>query len=101
MGVVYDKVKQFKKKYPGAVTWWRLKKHAAVVERHLNPGEEIIFAFKPSIEGETTALYIKKILEGMDIKITKLASGVPIGADMEYVDSLTLERALNDRKIIE
>ena len=60
--------------------------------------KEIIFAFKPSIEGETTALYIKKILDDMNIKITRLASGVPIGADMEYVDSLTLERALNDRK---
>ena len=63
--------------------------------------EEIIFAFKPSIEGETTALYIKKILDGLNIKITRLASGLPIGADMEYVDSLTLERALNDRKEIE
>ena len=63
--------------------------------------EEIIFAFKPSIEGETTSLYIKKILEDLNIKITRLASGVPIGADMEYVDSLTLERALNDRKVIE
>ena len=63
--------------------------------------KEIIFAFKPSIEGETTALYIKKVLDGMNIKITRLASGVPIGADMEYVDSLTLERALKDRKIIE
>ena len=63
--------------------------------------KEIIFAFKPSIEGETTALYIKKVLDGMNIKITRLASGVPIGADMEYVDSLTLERALKDRKILE
>ena len=63
--------------------------------------EEIIFALKPSIEGETTSLYIKKILEGFPIKITRLASGLPIGADMEYIDSLTLERALNDRKIIE
>ena len=60
--------------------------------------DEIIFAFKPSIEGETTSLYIKKILDDLDIKITRLASGVPIGADMEYVDSLTLERALTDRK---
>ena len=60
--------------------------------------KEIIFALKPSIEGETTSLYIKKILDGLDIKITKLASGVPIGADMEYIDSLTLERALTDRK---
>ncbi len=63
--------------------------------------DEIIFALKPSIEGETTALYIKRILEGLDVKITRLASGVPIGADMEYLDSLTLERALTDRKLIE
>jgi len=62
--------------------------------------EEIIFAFKPSVEGETTALYIKKILDGLNIKVTKIANGVPIGADIEYVDSLTLERALNDRKEI-
>lgn len=68
---------------------------------HNEKFKEIIFAFKPSIEGETTALYIKKILEGLDVKVTRLASGVPIGADMEYVDSLTLERALNDRKVIE
>ncbi len=63
--------------------------------------KEIIFAFKPSIEGETTALYIKKILDDMNLKITRLASGVPMGADMEYLDSLTLERAINDRKEIE
>lgn len=62
--------------------------------------KEIIFAFKPSIEGETTSLYIKKILEGTNIKITRLASGVPVGADIEYIDSLTLERALSDRKEI-
>ena len=60
--------------------------------------EELILAFKPSVEGEITSLYIKKILEGMQIKITRLASGIPIGADMEYLDSLTLSRALEDRK---
>ena len=63
---------------------------------HSEKFDEIIFAFKPSIEGETTALYVKKILDGLNIKITRLASGVPIGADMEYIDSLTLERALNN-----
>ncbi len=63
--------------------------------------EEIIIAVKPSIEGETTALYIKKIIEGMKIKVTRIASGIPIGMDMEYIDSMTLERALNDRKEIE
>lgn len=73
-----------------------------LLDRITNEGfEEIIFAFKPSIEGETTALYIKKVLSGMNVIVTRLASGVPIGADMEYVDSLTLERALKDRKEIE
>ena len=67
---------------------------------HNEKFDEIIFAFKPSIEGETTSLYIKKILDDLDIKITKIANGVPIGADMEYVDSLTLERALADRKVV-
>lgn len=63
--------------------------------------QEIILAFKPSIEGETTSLYIKKILDGLDLKISKIASGIPMGADMEYIDVMTLERALNDRKNIE
>lgn len=62
--------------------------------------KEVILALKPSVEGEITSLYIKKILEGMDVKVTRLASGVPIGADMEYIDALTLERALEDRKEI-
>ncbi len=66
-----------------------------------SPFEEIIIAVKPSIEGETTSLYIKKILEGLKIKVTRIASGVPLGADIEYIDSMTLERALQDRKEIE
>jgi len=66
-----------------------------------NNFSEIIIAVKPNIEGETTSLYIKRILEGMDIKVTRLASGIPIGADIEYIDTLTLERAINDRKEIE
>lgn len=63
--------------------------------------KEVIFAFRPSIEGETTSLYIKRVLEGMGVVVTRIANGIPMGADMEYVDSLTLERALNDRKEIE
>ena len=42
---VYDMVKLYKKKFPGGVTWWRLKKHAKVVEQHLNPGEVVTYAF--------------------------------------------------------
>ena len=63
--------------------------------------KEIILAFKPSIEGETTSLYIKRILGDMDLSITKIASGIPMGADMEYMDAMTLERALIDRKDVE
>lgn len=62
--------------------------------------EEVIVAVKPSIEGETTALYIHKILKDKNIIVTKIAHGVPLGADMEYIDSLTLEMALEDRKQI-
>lgn len=61
---------------------------------------EIILAIKPSIEGETTALYIRKMLEGKDIKITKIAHGIPMGADIDYIDPLTLEIAMEDRTTI-
>ena len=63
--------------------------------------KEIILAFKPSFEGEATSLYIKRILGDMNLSITKIASGIPVGADMEYIDAMTLERALMDRKNIE
>ncbi len=59
--------------------------------------EEIIVAVKPSIEGETTTLYLQKKLEGLPVVISKIARGLPIGADIDYVDPLTLEMALEDR----
>ena len=58
---------------------------------------ELILALKPSVEGETTSLYISKLLEKEDVKITKIAYGIPMGAEMDYVDSLTLELALENR----
>lgn len=45
MGKVYDQVCMFKAKYPHTITWWRLRKHAAVIEKHLNPGEEPLYTF--------------------------------------------------------
>lgn len=60
--------------------------------------KEVIIALKSSIEAETTSLYIKKMLEGLDVTVTKIAQGIPIGVDMEYLDSLTLEMAFEDRK---
>lgn len=60
--------------------------------------KEVILALKPSIEGETTMQYIKKLLEDKNVKVSKIATGVPIGTDMEYIDSLTLELAIDERK---
>ena len=60
--------------------------------------KEIILALKPSIEGETTMQYIKQLLNNVDIKVTKIATGVPMGTDMEFIDSLTLEMAIDERK---
>ncbi|MFV0275282.1 MAG: recombination mediator RecR [Bacilli bacterium] len=58
---------------------------------------EVILALKPTIEGETTSLYISKLLEGTNIRVTKLANGIPIGIDMSYLDELTLSTAFNNR----
>lgn len=63
-----------------------------------NEIKEVILALKPSIEGETTMQYIKKILEQTNVKVSKIATGVPIGTDIEYIDSLTLELAIDERK---
>jgi recombination protein recR len=61
---------------------------------------EIIIAIKSSIEGETTALYIKELFKSPNIKISKIASGIPMGADFEYIDNLTFEKAIEERKEI-
>ena len=62
--------------------------------------KEIIIAVKQCIEGEMTALYIKNVLSDLNIKVTRIASGIPMGADMEYIDSLTLEKAFDNRTTI-
>lgn len=62
--------------------------------------KEVILAVKPTVEGETTALYIRKLLEGTDVVISKIAHGIPMGADIDYIDSLTLEIALSERSQI-
>ena len=62
--------------------------------------EEIILATNPSLEGESTAMYIHKLLSPIVNKITRLARGLPVGGDLEYADELTLSRALDDRKEI-
>lgn len=61
---------------------------------------ELIMALKPTIEGEATMLYIKKLLENKKVTISRLSHGIPIGADIDYLDNVTLEKALEDRKKI-
>ncbi|WP_341534643.1 recombination mediator RecR [Fusibacter tunisiensis] len=61
---------------------------------------ELIIATNPSIEGEATAMYISKLLKGTDIKVSRLAHGIPVGGDLEYADEVTLARALEGRRIL-
>ena len=63
----------------------------------INEGFEVVIATNPSVEGETTALYLSKILGQKGVKVTKLARGVPVGSDLEYVDDATLIRAMEGR----
>lgn len=59
---------------------------------------EVIVVLKPSIEGETTMQYIKKILSKYNVKVSKIPIGIPMGTDIEYIDTMTLEMAFEDRK---
>lgn len=61
---------------------------------------ELIIATNPNIEGETTAMYISKLVAPLGIRVTRLAYGVPVGADLEYADEMTLMRALDGRRQI-
>ena len=58
---------------------------------------EVIIATNSSLEGETTAMYISRLIKPMGIKVTRIASGVPVGGDLEYIDEVTLLRALEGR----
>ena len=58
---------------------------------------EVIIATNSSLEGETTAMYISKLIKPTGIKVTRIASGVPVGGDLEYIDEVTLLRALEGR----
>ena len=67
----------------------------------MNPEvNEVIVATNPTIEGEATAMYISRILKPLDIKVTRIASGIPVGGDLEYADEVTLSKALEGRKEI-
>ena len=60
--------------------------------------KEVILATNPNVEGEATAMYISRLLKPMGVKVTRIANGVPVGGDLEYVDEVTLSRALEGRR---
>jgi recombination protein RecR len=64
------------------------------------PVREVIIATNPNMEGEATAMYIARQLEGREVRVTRLARGLPVGGDLEYADEVTLSRALAGRQSI-
>ncbi len=68
-----------------------------LIQRLKDDVEEIIIATNSSVEGETTAMYISKLVKPLGVKVTRIASGVPVGGDLEYIDEMTLYRALEGR----
>lgn len=68
-----------------------------LIERLQGEVAEVIIATNSSLEGETTAMYISKLIKPTGIKVTRIASGVPVGGDLEYIDEVTLLRALEGR----
>ena len=68
-----------------------------LMERLRDDVNEVIIATNSSLEGETTAMYISKLIKPVGIKVSRIASGVPVGGDLEYIDEVTLLRALEGR----
>ena len=74
--------------------------HFDTLLERINGEEEVIIATNSNAEGETTALYLAKLLKELNIKVTRLASGIPVGGDLEYTDEATLVSALEGRREI-
>ncbi len=62
--------------------------------------EEVIIATDPNVEGEATAMYLARLIKPMGIKVTRMAHGMPVGGDLEYVDEVTLSKALEGRRVL-
>ena len=75
-----------------------LKIKELLIRLKQTPVSEIILATNPNVEGEATAMYISKLIKPLGIKVTRIAHGVPVGGDLEFVDEMTLSRALEGRR---
>ena len=73
----------------------------SLIDKRINSNiKEIIIALNPSIEGEVTSLYIQKLLEKYNVKVSRLSYGIPMGTDIEYLDPVMITKAWEDRKVI-
>ncbi len=68
--------------------------------KRLDNVDEVILALNPSTEGETTSIYLSKLIKPLGIKVTRLARGIPLGSNLEFIDELTLSKALRSRQEI-
>lgn len=75
-------------------------KLSELVARIGNDTKEIIVATNPTVEGETTAMYIARLMSPLGVKVTRLAYGIPVGGDLEYADEITLHRAIEGRRAL-
>ena len=74
---------------------------ASLIKDRINKDtKEVIIALNPSIEGEVTSLYIQKLLEKINVKVSRLSYGIPMGSDIEYLDPIMISKAWDDRKTI-
>jgi recombination protein RecR len=63
--------------------------------------EEVILATNPNTDGEVTAMYLAKVIMPLGVRVTRIASGLPVGGDLEYADEVTLGRALEGRRVVD
>ena len=60
--------------------------------------EEVILATNPNVEGEATAIYLAKLLKPLGVRVTRIATGIPVGSDLEYADEITMGKAMEGRR---
>ena len=70
----------------------------SLLSRLSNDVAEVILATNPTVEGETTALYLTRLLKPLGVRVTRIAMGVPVGSDLEYADQVTMQKALEGRR---
>ena len=83
------------------ITPEQLKVRELVTRVGTEPIDEVVLCTNPNIDGEVTAMYLARLLKPLDVKVTRLASGLPVGGDLEYADELTLGRAFEGRRPVD